>query len=462
MAVVGGAGGGQGPPPNPQGSGVPANLQYAGIAVGLILLCGGIGSMFLGDRFYGVSVLLVCVGFGITLAVFGAGAAGTILNFTVVGGGATAIVLYLLLYSYPILPFESYVKGKIEHTDKLISVTGEARQSFFVGRPNQNTDYQFVIFEGEIASPQLYFYFLFPDGSKTKEFYIGCIDSKLFSKDLGGDKDIILALEPVGAEGEFKLIDNDTGDTVGRFNQKRCSSEPKTDQVPAHEVSFDFLSMEAYAMDEAQVVQDALGQLDSEDPAQRDDARTQLALLDQPQSYQAIAQSWNIQQSSYRQDLGRLVAWSSAIERDRKTAVYIADSLAPEQLAYLAQMTGQGDFTLRQYATEVLHRLLETTSWPAGPMPDKVQAIVNAVTDVLRNPKLAVAEKPDQALSLDNRLYNTLVAIGFAECNINAGSRNQIVVALDGLAEQLAGADDAQKTLAKLQNVESGLKACPA
>ena len=42
-------------------------------------------------------------------------------------------------------------------------------------------------------------------------------------------------------------------------------------------------------------------------------------------SYELIAQKWNIVSSSYRADLGRLVAWSAAIEQDRQRAVFIAE-----------------------------------------------------------------------------------------------------------------------------------------
>lgn len=444
-------------------AGIPPNLRYIGIVVGLLLLCGGFGAMFISNKLYGVGVLLVCVGFGITLAVFGSQASGKFLSFNMVGGGATAVALYLLLYSYPIHPFESYLRGKIERTDMLVSVAGQARQSFFVGRPREKTDFEFIIFENEIASPQLYFLFQFPEDSPAREIYIGCIDSKLFGDRMGGEAETVLTLEPVGNEGKYELVDNETGRAIGQFNQKRCGAEPKIDLIPIDEVSFNLFSISAYAgVDEAAIVQEAIPRLDSEDASQRDDARTQLAALEQPESYRAVASSWNIRESSYRQDLGRLIAWSSAIKRDRKTAVYIANSLSPEQLSYLAQLTGQGDITLRQSATEVLHRLLETTSWPSGPPPDQAKAIVTAVTDVLRNPDFPAVQKSDMSFNRENRLYNTIVAIGFTECNIGPAYRAEIAAALSELAARLADAENASKTLRKLKSVQDTLKSCPA
>lgn len=435
--------------------GVPENLRYIGIGVGLLLLFGGLGSMAISSKLYGISVLAVCVGFGITLAVFGSQANGKFLHFNLVGSGATAVALYLLLYYLPIHPFESYVRGKIGGTGMLESVAGKAREDFFVGRASKNDDYKFIIFEDEIGSPQLYFLFQF---SKDNDIYIGCIDSSLFGSRMGEDREVALTLEPDGNEGKYALIDNETNQPIGRFNERRCSSAPG--EAPPKDVTFDFLSMKAYAADESAIISDALARLDSDDASQRDDARTQLAGLTLPESYTAVARSWHIEDSSYRQDLGRLVAWSEAIKLDRKNAVYIAQSLSPEQLSYLVQLTGQGDITLRQQATEVLHRLLETTSWPSGPPPLTAQAIVKAVTDLLHNPKLAPISKPGVDFRPDNRLYNTIVAIGFTDCNIAKPLRDEIAGALGQLSITLEATGDAPKTLEKLGLVLRTLSSC--
>jgi hypothetical protein len=444
-------------------AGVPANLQYIGIIVGVAMLAGGFFAMIFNDRLYGVGVLLVCVGFGITLAVFGSRASGVFLNFNLVGGGAMAVALYLLLFNFPITPFESYVRGKIERTDKLVNVVGTARKSFFVGRPGPNADFEFVIFEQDSDSSQFYFFFQFPEGHQTRELYIGCIDSSIIRGAMGGSDQLVLTLEDIGTEGEYQLVDNQTGQPVGTLNKKRCAVTGDT-PVSAGEVGLlQWPSISAHAQSgEAAALEQALPLLESEDASQRDFGRTLLASLNEPESYKAIARSWNIQKSSYRADLGRLVGWSSAIERDRRIAVFIAESLSPEQFGYLVQLTGQGDITMRQFATEVLHRLLETTSWPSGPTPATAKEMVGAVIDVLRDPDAAATRKPDVAFSPDNRIYNTVVAIGFTDCNIAAALRGEVIGVLNQLQRRLAAAANAPRTLKKLNAVLARLKTCPA
>lgn len=119
-------------------------------------------------------------------------------------------------------------------------------------------------------------------------------------------------------------------------------------------------------------------------------------------------------------------------------------------------MTGQGDITMRQYATELLHRLLETTSWEGGPGPRRAQEIVAATLSGL-SPDFAPLPKPDMTFQSENLLYNTLVAIGFTECNIGAPYRPQVVAALAGRGGQLGGAP---RTKDKLHEVLASLKRC--
>ena len=59
-----------------------------------------------------------------------------------------------------------------------------------------------------------------------------------------------------------------------------------------------------------------------------------------------------------------------------------------------------------------------------------------------------------------NRLYNTLVSIGFTECNISSEFRRDIVDALLDLNERLQAMDDVAKTSAKLRAVVTKLEAC--
>jgi hypothetical protein len=110
----------------------------------------------------------------------------------------------------------------------------------------------------------------------------------------------------------------------------------------------------------------------------------------------------------------------------------------------------------------VHHSLLETTSWPSGPTPATAKEMVGAVIDVLRDPDAAATRKPDVAFSPDNRIYNTVVAIGFTDCNIAAALRGEVIGVLNQLQRRLAAAANAPRTLKKLNAVLARLKTCPA
>jgi hypothetical protein len=81
--------------------GIPQNLVFAGIVVGLFLALGGVSLSFLGSNVL-LSSLMTCVGFGIVLVTFGSKAGGTWAGWSATGAGAMAIVLFLLLEHYTI------------------------------------------------------------------------------------------------------------------------------------------------------------------------------------------------------------------------------------------------------------------------------------------------------------------------------------------------------------------------
>lgn len=445
----------------PADQGFPVGLTYTGLAVGVGLLAAGLGTMVYSIQLYGIGVLSLCIGLAITLAVFGNRAEGTIFRFNVAGAGAMAIVLYLLLLFYPIIPFEIYAKGKIQQTEGLAGVLGTARNEFFVGRPQKTGNYEFVIFEKDLGPGQLYFHFQFPQESTVKELYIGCINSSVVKAAMEKRSELSFTLEQGQAGGEYQLIDNDTSAPIGKLNRKRCN-EGDTDRIPTSEIGWlNMLIPSAHAQQpKAFDLQSVTRSLEAEDPGQRDFGRSQIGSIAAENEFAALAADWNVATSSYRNDLGHLVGYSTAIDQDRQRAVYIANSLSTEQLRYLVQLTGQGDFTLRQFATEVLHRLLETTGWPSGPEPDKSKAIIDAVIEGVRTTDFQVVKKPEVDFSSENRLYNTLVSVGFTECNIAPQYRPGLISAVQQLTAELSSLPDKAKTRAKSEQVARRLSSC--
>ena len=80
-------------------AGVPQNLLYAGIVVGLLLVFFGVGLLVVG-RSSLLSSLMTCVGFGIVLASFGSKAGGSWAGWSATGAGAMAVILFLILEYY--------------------------------------------------------------------------------------------------------------------------------------------------------------------------------------------------------------------------------------------------------------------------------------------------------------------------------------------------------------------------
>lgn len=439
------------------GGSVPRELRYVAVAVGLLLLLAGVVAMAMENRLFTAGALFLCVGFGITLAVFGANAKGAFMNLNVVGGGALAVALYLLIYNYPMPLAEAYARGRIENSAEMSGVAGTARQKFLVGRPQRTADYQFVIFEREVESPYIKFLFQTGSGADGAEFYISCIDSALVRSAMHGNEELVLSLEK---DGEiYRLVDNRSGRQVGTPNRPICD-EPGSPRPADSPVGWlDVLSMAAYAKDEAPALAELFASLESDDPAEREAARVELSELEDPAAVAAIAQSWDVRRSSYRADLGRLVAWSGLIERDRALAVVITTSLSVDQLGYLARLTGQGDITLRRYATEVFHRLLETTSWSGGPSQQREQELVDAVAAVLQSRIPAASGKSGVAYSRDTNVYNMVVAVWFAECNLGKTARAGILAALRDLDRRIAPGD-LPKTRAKLRETTERLQSC--
>lgn len=450
------------PPGTANDLGVPKELWKVGVAFSVLLIAIGLLVMAVSNSLFSVGALAVCIGFGVALAVFGNRAGGRFLTFNVAGGGAMAVALYLLLMKFPIAPPPEtikYLRGEIYQTDKVMNVRGLAKQLFLTGRIAENGSFRFVVFENEIGDGFVRFNFDFPDDGAVKEFFIDCISSKEF-KSYIGKGDLALYLEEQTG-GRFRLFDRAKGIAIGGFNQQDCAANP-TEPSVNDEVGFlDWLSIAAHAQEGKDIdIRNAIDLLESDDGDERDSAREQLASLRGAEAYEVVVGSWDVDDSSYRADLGRLVAWSAAIGQDRATAVTLAEALSPVQLAYLVQLTGQGDITLRQFATEVLHRLLETTSWPNGPSPARAEEIVAATLAGMEPSGIKAIPKPDVQFKPDSVLYNSVVALLFAQCNIGASYRPSVIEALSELATRLKSAGDAPKTAANVAKALTALEKC--
>jgi hypothetical protein len=94
-------------------NGIPRELTYYAIGIGLLLVVAGIGLIIAGKPSVS-SNLMTCVGFGLLLVSFGSRASGSWGSWSATGAGAMAVLLFLLLqhYSPPLSPIDFSRKGK--------------------------------------------------------------------------------------------------------------------------------------------------------------------------------------------------------------------------------------------------------------------------------------------------------------------------------------------------------------
>jgi hypothetical protein len=453
------------PVPLSADQGVPRELAFIGIVVGMICVLFGLYVTVYHSRIYNVGIFSFCVGFGIILGVFGARAAGTWRSWSVAGCGALAIIAFLLL-TYKPTPLDSrYVRGEITQAKGVSNVTGTASHAFLVGKGNGEDDFRFVVFPEDMESKEFFFTFdMVQESNDFKTFFIGCIASQLIDDAMEQHTSLSLSLEfgkDQQGNPEYYLLDARQNSRWGQFNKRRC---PAGDAPPPAAAALDPLSMfsnvaRAQSVDDEKLAY-LISELESENGDSRDFARELLSNQREPAAYQAMTSTWDVARSSYRADLGRLVVWASAISQDPRMAVYVADALNPGQIAYVTQLMGQGDATMRQYATEVFSRLLATTSRSDGPAVDKLNTITEAATGVFINRQSQTVEKIDVVFKRENMEYNTLVSINFSGCDIGRTYRPVILAALRQYQVQIGPNAEMQKTNGLLWQVITQLSNC--
>ena len=105
---------GTGSPRVEDDAGVPRDYVRWGIVVGLTIATGGAAMVvYFSQVPQALAALTLCVGFGIVLASFGSRAAGSYGGIAVVGAGALAIALFLVVEHYvPDLPLGPLIEAR--------------------------------------------------------------------------------------------------------------------------------------------------------------------------------------------------------------------------------------------------------------------------------------------------------------------------------------------------------------
>jgi hypothetical protein len=468
------AGPGQASPTIADDTGIPPALTYLAVAIGLVLVIAGAGMMMFDVRLFNHGSLATCVGFGLVLAAFGTRIAGKWREWSIVGSGATTIALFLLLQTVPQPPPPKvdYVRGNLHGTNDLTSLRMFAAQFLLIGRPTPAEHFRFIAFPDDLESPHFYLQITDDEG----DAYIGCIPTDLIKSRMGASGWINFTVQKEHDRKIWQLIDNADGREHGEWGSPRCrapGTEPRKQLKVSHRPGPARLAAAAPRLLDAVLPGAALAQpaparipalldaLESESSEVRASARDQLSLFTDQAAYHAMTATWDVTRSSYRADLGRLVAWVSAIRQNREMAVRVAMALKPDQLAYLVRLTGHGDRTMRYNATEVLSWLLQSTGWPSAPDGGKSDAIVAAVAKAFGGPEDVLVEKAGAKFDYANTTFNTLVAIDDAKCVLKPDARRRLNESLLAFEREYLQKVPSPRTLQASQRVRGVLaKGC--
>jgi hypothetical protein len=397
-------------------------MEYVALIAGLLIAGFGFYYTTLSPSYWQLAALAACIGFGIILVAFGTHVHGSYRGWTVVGAGAMAIVLYLVLAFVPLKTVKPYVLITLDSSSEMQSVAASASRSILVGRPTGSESFRMVAFPGDLNTKFINILFVNKPGKSPQEFYIRCVNTEPMRTALDHGEEMTFQLQLLDDTQEYVLIDGSTGQQVG--THKPLCQDDKSPQGVASlsDRLLGAVLAPASAGGLNSDIDSYLSGLPSETSETRDWARKSLAQLSSQDDWNHVASTWNIREANYRQDLGRLVGWVTAVNNDRANAVRIVESLSPEQMKYIVDLTGSNDSTMRNWSTEFLSWALQATGWPSG-SADRANDWGIAFIDALSKNSL-----PPQPLAngfrIDRRVNNAIVAIGFAGCNPEISLRN--------------------------------------
>lgn len=438
------------PPKIQDDHGVPLHLVYSCVLVGLLLtVCSA--PFVLSASAYTVSAnfaaLIACIGLGLVLVAFGTRAAGTWKSWAVTGGDAVALVLFWVQWQCQpsLLPS---LRGELRGTSNFDQVSMWASSApLFVTRRKTRGDFEFAAFPDDIArASQLVLNITNKPGVDPQEFYIDCISTDLVRQHLGDAIALGLTIRPDPATRAWYLYSGMK--KFGKFNNDDCDADDKSagkaslsmpdgnangsifawtgmlfgpayaQTVPSKGAADKKAEIKAPTKDET--IREILAELKSSDADTRLEARSVLSFQNDTISLKLVADSWNTQNSSYRDDLGRLVAWNSAIKQDMTTGGRLTDAMGEDRIRYVVALTGYPDQTMRSQATTLVARLLQYPALTKQKAPDNYQVLLKAALEGASTPDLATTGlRRDIQFSPQLVAQNSSTAVGWASCNLN-------------------------------------------
>jgi len=354
-----------------QDRGVPPNLLYAGVIVGLLLIFVGIGLLFFG-RGSLLSSLMTCVGFGVVLASFGARAGGSWAGWTVTGAGALAIALFLLLQHYqPSPPF--YKKGQLRGDfSKIADLRIIDDQPMYQYRDRTTQSIKFVLLDTTFHSTRLSIQVDTTETGPGREFFelfgdANAIHSRYLSETGESDRQIQWTFDynrRVVSDGPdiiFKEQDTLQEHLIPTSRTGFLRWRPAIDM----QIATAAFAENAPNAQSSTAVADLVSRLKSDDTSIRRNARNDLAALG-PSAVGPMMSALRANSSDYRIRLGILYGLSEILRRHPDQRSAISSALTDEDFPVLVAGASDDDKTIRIQAAEFLYLLQDPRAVPAS------------------------------------------------------------------------------------------------
>jgi hypothetical protein len=417
--------------------GMPRELVFWGIAVGIMLTACGAAMMALLPQVSNLGALMTCVGFGIVLAAFGARAAGTWQSWSIVGSGAMAVMLFLLLELYaPPPPPVPFVYGHLRGTETMQDVAVAAQNSFLAGRLGTGGHWQFFAREEWLTGDIFSVTATPPSGTLPNPIVIGCLKLSLLRERMGSRDGVDLSLvrdDAHPSKQHWVLVSTGQSDPLGVFGNPLCPVQGRSPIKAASLVrrTANLLVAPAAAANAPLDPGAIFKSLNAESLTGQGQAQDVVAGLRERNEIQALVQSWQPSVWNDRLDTGLLIAWVKGIRQTRDIVIPIASAISREQLDHIVELAGNRDRTTRYNAAELLSWLLQSTAWPNPPPPGQIAAIVEAVLKPFADPEnYARALGSKQGIDVGNVSYNALVALQDAKCDMRSQDRDHVAAVL--------------------------------
>ncbi len=367
--------------------GIPKSVNILAIFVGgALIVCGAYYCLNQASYIETIQIhfgaLILCVGLAVVLAAFGSLATGTWKSFTVAGGIAGAIILYLLQYETlpKVMPT---LRGEFRGTNPFSQVTMWGFGPMFVSRRKFKGDFEFAIFPDDLDHTNEVSVNV--TTAKGNEFTINCVKPEVFANHFGEAVPLALALRAQNEDGPWLIFDT-KNTSYGRFDNDDCDAQQSgihsiyQSSTPENSRSIIGLLLEYVGVGSAiaQVttpqpsdkdndgniadIKAILEGLNSDDANIRIGSRIQLSQRTSWADLAFTESNWNTVSGSYRDDLGRLIAWNRAVKRDPSAGSRLIRTLGKDKIEHVIYLTGHQDITMRTEATAFLSKLLADTA----------------------------------------------------------------------------------------------------